>query len=75
MRPERSNACIKWQFKAFTELDNEGICKFRKGNIQAALHFLLYFQIYIIALCKLLCSMNRQERKVISVSFLSQEEF
>ena len=31
MRPGRSHTSIKWQFKSFTELDNEGFASLDKG--------------------------------------------
>lgn len=60
---------------SFTELDNEGICQFRKGNIQPAFSLFLYFQVSVLVLNKLLCSINRQEGKLIGVRFFIQEKF
>lgn len=37
MRGRRSKVFVKWQLKSFTDLDNEGICHFEKGNIQISL--------------------------------------
>lgn len=66
---------LKWQFKPFAEPDNGGVGQFRKGNSQPALGFSFYFQVSVLVLDKLLCSRNRWEGKLISVSFLIREKF
>lgn len=64
---------IKWQLKSITELAREGLCQFRRGNIPAAL---VPPSCPSLCLCaKFLCSINRQKKKLISVSFLTPKEF